>query len=129
MRQKYQRLPDSELDIMLVLWNAEPDMCRSEIQERLNRKKKLAPTTILSLLSRLEKKEMVSVKRDGNKNLYSPVISQEEYRINESGSLIKKLYDNSLKGFVVSLYAGKQFDKEEIEELKSFLEEIEQKED
>ena len=41
------RLPDSELDIMLVLWHNEPPMSRLEIERIVNEKKPLAPTTIL----------------------------------------------------------------------------------
>ena len=61
MKNKIIRLPDSELDIMLVLWHHTPPMSRLEIETVINEKKALAPTTILSLLSRLEKKQFVSV--------------------------------------------------------------------
>ena len=55
VKKTYQRLPESELDIMLVLWNGTPPMTRPEIEKVINTKKNLAPTTILSLLTRLEK--------------------------------------------------------------------------
>lgn len=58
------RLPDSELDIMLVLWHNKPPMSRLEIERIVNEKKTLAPTTILSLLSRLEKKSFVAVTKE-----------------------------------------------------------------
>ena len=61
MKKTYQRLPDSELDIMLVLWNNTPPMTRPEIEKVINMKKKLASTTILSLLTRLENKNFVEV--------------------------------------------------------------------
>mgnify|MGYP002961413025 CR=1 FL=1 len=54
MKKTYQRLPESELDIMLVLWNGTPPMTRPEIEKVINTRKNLAPTTILSLLTRLE---------------------------------------------------------------------------
>ena len=57
MKKTYQRLPESELDIMLVLWNGTPPMTRPEIEKVINTKKNLAPTTILSLLTRLEAKK------------------------------------------------------------------------
>lgn len=50
MKKTYQRLPESELDIMLVLWNGTPPMTRPEIEKVINIRKNLAPTTILSLL-------------------------------------------------------------------------------
>ena len=42
MKKTYQRLPESELDIMLVLWNNTPPMTRPEIEKVITMKKKLA---------------------------------------------------------------------------------------
>ena len=55
----YQRLPESELDIMLVSLerNSSDDQVGGEIEKVINTKKKLASTTILSLLTRLESKK------------------------------------------------------------------------
>ncbi len=125
MKKAFSHLPDSELDIMLVLWSNEPPMSRLEIEQIINQKKPLASTTILTLLSRLEKKQFVSVKKEGKVNFYTPLISREEYQQNESKSILEKLYGNSLKKFVAALYQGKQMDQEDIRELSEFLDEIE----
>ena len=124
MKKRIQKLPDSELDVMSVLWNGHQEMTRSEIEEFMNQKKKLAPTTILTLLSRLEKKNFVSVKKEGKANLYSALVTQEEYQQQEGKHVLEKLYDNSLKNFVATLYQGKQIDQNDIEELESFLQEL-----
>ena len=82
MKKTYQRLPESELDIMLVLWNGTPPMTR-----------------------------------------------QTDYQAHESQSVLEKLYGNSLKKFVTSLYQGKKISSEEIHELSDFLKEIEDREE
>lgn len=61
-------------------------------------------------------------------NLYTPLISQAEYQENESKSVLEKLYGNSLKKFVASLYQGKKMNAEDIKELHEFLQEMEEKE-
>lgn len=124
MKKRIQKLPDSELDVMIALWNGHQEMTRSEIEDFINQKKKLAPTTILTLLSRLEKKNFVSVKKEGKANLYSALVTQEEYQQQEGKHVLEKLYDNSLKNFVATLYQGKQIDQNDIEELESFLQEL-----
>lgn len=124
MKKRIQKLPDSELDVMIALWNGHQEMTRSEIEEFMNQKKKLAPTTILTLLSRLEKKNFVSVKKEGKANLYSALVTQEEYQQQEGKHVLEKLYDNSLKNFVATLYQGKQIDQNDIKELESFLQEL-----
>lgn len=129
MKKGYQRLPDSELDVMLALWQGDSYMSRVEIESIVNEKKALAPTTILSLLTRLEKKNFVTVKKQGKMNLYKPLIAREEYQQNESSSVLEKLYGNSLKNFVASLYKGKKMDESQIRELNDYIKELENNED
>lgn len=124
-KRKLTRLPDSELDIMLVIWRHEPPMSRLEIEQIINQKKTLASTTVLTLLSRLEKKQFVSATREGKVKLYSPLVSQEEYLQSESQNVLEKLYGNSLKKFVTSLYQGRKMDQADIQELDAFLREME----
>lgn len=72
MKKTYQRLPESELDIMLVLWNNTPPMTRPEIEKVINMKKNLASTTILSLLTRLENKKFRGSDETGkNESVYT----------------------------------------------------------
>lgn len=129
MKKTYQRLPESELDIMLVLWNGTPPMTRPEIEKVINTKKKLASTTILSLLTRLESKNFVKVTKQGKMNLYTPLVSQSDYQTHESQSLLEKLFGNSLKKFVTTLYHGKKISSEEIQDLSNFLRELEDREE
>ena len=129
MKKTYQRLPESELDIMLVLWNNTPPMTRPEIEKVINMKKKLASTTILSLLTRLENKNFVEVTKQGKMNLYTPLVSQSDYQAHESQSVLEKLYGNSLKKFVTSLYHGKKISSEEVQDLSEFLKNLEDREE
>lgn len=124
MKNKIIRLPDSELDIMLVLWHHTPLMSRLEIETAINEKKALAPTTILSLLSRLEKKQFVSVTKEGKTNYYTPLISQEEYQNCESKNVLERVFGNSLKSFVTSLYRGKELTQQDVAELYDYIQEL-----
>ena len=124
MKRTIQKLPESELDLMIVLWKQKNDMSRSEIEKIVNQKKTLAPTTILTLLSRLEKKGFVSVKRDGNHNKYRWLVSQAEYQQKEGKGMLEKLYGNSVKNFVAALYQGREINDEDLKELEGLLKEL-----
>ncbi|MFQ9395497.1 MAG: hypothetical protein ACLR2E_17505 [Lachnospiraceae bacterium] len=63
MKKTISRLPDSELDIMLVLWNHEPPMGRLEIERVVNEKKKLAPDDDPFPAHETGKKGFVSAKK------------------------------------------------------------------
>ena len=69
--------------------------------------------------------KFVEVTRQGKMNLYTPLVSQADYQAHESRSVLEKLYGNSLKKFVTSLYQGKKISSEEIQDLSDFLKELE----
>ena len=63
MKRRFPRLPDSELEVMMALWEGHPDMTRLEVERYINRSKNLALTTVLSMLTRLEKKNLCVLPR------------------------------------------------------------------
>ncbi len=116
-----KRLPESELEIMMIIWDYNRPVNRMEIEKHL--KKKVAAPTILSFLNRLESKGFVSVEKIGKINWYTPLVKEEEYLQKESRNILQKMYQNSLKNFVTALYDGDGLSAQDIEDLKSFIEE------
>lgn len=119
-----KRLPDSELEIMLIIWNSNETVTRMYIQKHLERSKELAATTILSFLSRLKEKEFLKVETIGKTNYYYPLVSQEDYSNNESKTVLERFFGNSLKNFVVQLNDTQALDEKQIQELKGFLDNL-----
>ncbi|MDE6844914.1 MAG: BlaI/MecI/CopY family transcriptional regulator [Lachnospiraceae bacterium] len=115
-----RRLPESELEIMMIIWKYDRPVNRMEIEEHL--KKDVAAPTILSFLNRLEAKGFVSVEKIGKINWYTSLVKEEEYLQKESRNILQKLYQNSLKNFVTALYDGDGLTTQDIEELKAFIE-------
>ena len=58
-----KRLPDSELEIMLIIWDLDHPVTRFDIEERMDADRKLSPTTILSFLSRLQERALSRLQR------------------------------------------------------------------
>ena len=121
MIKNIKRLPDSELHIMLIIWKANTPVSRSYIESQINKKKHLASTTILSLLTRLVDKGFVHAEKHSKGNLYSAIVDESIYLQNEGKSILEKLYGNSLKNFISTLYAGNKIDEDELAELRNFL--------
>jgi BlaI family transcriptional regulator, penicillinase repressor len=119
-----KRIPDSELELMLIIWEAGEPVSRVYIQERLEKSKELAATTILSFLSRLEAKGFLKVEKRGKINYYYPLVSHEDYAKNESKTILEKFFGNSLKNFVVQLNDTKAVDERQFQELKKFLDSL-----
>ncbi len=120
--KKTQSLPDGELEIMQIVWRNEPPVSRGDIEEALRGRRALAPSTIITFLSRLCGRGFLRVERSGRTNLYTPLISQKDYLAGESRRMLDRLYGGSLSAFAVSLSDG-GVSKEELAELRRLLEE------
>ncbi len=116
-----KKLPDSELDIMLIIWEFNRPVTRFEIEGEMNGNKNLSATTILSFLSRLQEKGFLKVTKAGKNNIYTAVIDKESYMRMDSENVLKKLYRNSIKNFVASLYDGDNLSETDIKELEEYL--------
>ena len=60
-----KKLPESEQEIMMIIWEYEEPVSRFQVEEKLNVEKNVAPSTILTLLTRLEKKGFIQKVRNG----------------------------------------------------------------
>ena len=116
-----KRLPDSELELMMIIWDAEGSVTRSEIENRLPAERKLSATTVLSFLSRLQEKGFLEVERDGKTNRYCPLVEKETYLREESRSIWKRLYQNSVGNFMTALGSGEELSDRDLDELQEFL--------
>lgn len=121
MKKQIRRLPDSELEIMQVVWQKEPPVSRIEIEETIKGDHTLAATTILTLLTRLCEKGFLQMEKQGRANVYTPLVSQKEYLASECRSLLDKLYGGSIKTFANAL-CDSGISKEELIELRKLLE-------
>ena len=118
-----KRLPDSELEIMLIIWDSPESVTSDYILERIERD--WTKTTLLNLLSRLCARGFLSCEKIGRHNVYTPLINKDEYLKEESCSFLKRVYKNSLTKLVASLYDGNSISKEDLNELRKFIEEKE----
>lgn len=116
-----KRLPDTELEVMKALWAAGKDIPRSVLEDTL------APfgwaaNTVNTYLSRLADKGFLSVRREGKSNLYTPLVTQEEYQAFDSRAVLNRLY-GSPRNFVAAL-AREGLEKGELEELQALLDQL-----
>ena len=117
------RLPDAELDVMLVLWNSETPLKASAILDRLEGKRDWSMSTLHVLLARMSQRGVIASENDKNYKLYVPSITKEYYRQHETKNFIQKLYDNSAKRLIVSLIETNGITDDEIDEISRLLNE------
>ena len=92
------QLTDLQLALMRVLWDR-GEATVADIAEALRPARELAPTTIATLLSRLEKRGVVSHKVQGRQYVYRARVSEGEVR----RSMVSGLTDLMFGGDVAAL--------------------------
>ena len=116
-----KRLPDSELELMMIIWDAGRPVSRNEIEEQLPGERRISATTILSFLSRLQEKGFVQVRKEGRNNVYEPLVRKEDYLKQESRGGWKRLYQNSVGNFMAALGQTDELTDQDLDELQEFL--------
>ena len=117
-----KNISESELEVMQVLWK-NGESTSIEIINEITKKKDWKNNTIMTLVSRLVKKEFVEVIRQkGNLLLYKPTILEYDYKSKETNNFIEKLYEGSLNNMLVAFAKSKRISKKDLEELMQLVE-------
>ena len=90
---KPQSLSQLEQKVMNIVWECE-DCSIREVLEKINKKKKLAYTTIATILQRLYEKGLVVRKNKDSVIHYSPKLSKENYSKKMARSFIAKFFNS-----------------------------------
>ena len=116
-----KKLPDSEFEIMMAVWECGGPVTSELLLERLNKSWK--KSTLLSFLTRLCDRGFLSCEKRGKINFYTPLVEREDYVRRESASFLNRVHLGSLTALVASLYDGKAVSKEDLAELETFIRE------
>lgn len=117
-----KKIPDAELELMMIIWDFANPVTRVEIEEKLSEDRDVLPNTILTLLTRLEKRGFLKKERDGKINYYSALVDKEPYLKEASQGILNRMFKGSLKNFAAALYDGEELSSEDAAELMAFLE-------
>jgi len=117
-------LTKAEERIMQILWDLKKGFIK-DIQEQFP--DPIPPYNTISTIVRvLVKKEIVSYKSYGGSYQYYPLVTREEYRREQMGSLMKNYFGNSLKEVVNFFSESKDLNVDEVNEALKMLEELKQ---
>lgn len=117
-----KRIPDAELELMMIIWDADQPVTRVEIEEKLSEDRNVLPNTILTLLTRLEKRGFLKKEREGKINYYSALVDKEPYLKEVSHGMLNRMFKGSLKNFAAALYDGEKLSEEDVADLMEFFE-------
>lgn len=123
--EKYQPA-EFELQVLGVLWEHGPSTVR-EMLERLPDGKPRAYTSVLSVMQVMQKKGLLSAKRqkDGPANIYSPKKSREQITGPMMKSLVRRVFGGDPAMAVQQLLSGSNAAAEDVNAIRQFLDDFE----
>ncbi len=122
-----KKLGEAELEIMQVIWDSEGPVTSNYVLKELKGRRKWQLSTLMTSLSRLAEKGFVSCDRSGGSNRYTALIPEDEYKAGASRHFLETLYQNSIQNMIATLYHRKEMKQSDIEELREFLDQLEEK--
>jgi len=116
-----QQLSDLQLDVLRVLWR-EDEATIAQVQEALRAERKLALTTVATILSRLEARGVVTRRTEGRQFIYCAAVAEQEVRRSMVSALMDRLFAGDPKALVHHLIDEGRIDAGELARLEKLLE-------
>ena len=116
-----QRISESEMEIMRIIWTHGETITTAEIYKALPKDKKWAQSTVLTFLSRLCDKGILATTKKGVSNIFTVKVTQSQYLAYETKHFLDTVHGGSPKSFIAALLEDEQISHDEIEKLKKWF--------
>ena len=120
LKDKKPVLTGQELQIMKIVWQLGTATVR-EVYEEFLKSRKIAYTTVMSMMGILEQKGRLSKTQRDRAYVYSPTESQGEVVGSMVHEFVKRVFDGSAKPLLVHLAENKKISQKELDEISGLL--------
>jgi BlaI family transcriptional regulator, penicillinase repressor len=118
------RPTDAELEILNVLWERGASTVR-DVHEAIARRKPTQYTTVLKMLQIMAEKRLVRRDETQRAHMYEAAQPREWTQRQLAGDLLQRAFNGSAKGLLLGALASRKASREELAELRRFLDEYE----
>lgn len=122
--EEFQKMSEAETAVMQLIWAAPDKITSAQLIKELGEKKSWKPSTIWTFISRLTEKGIIKAEKVGKTRYYSPALTENEYRQEETRQFLNSVHGGSVKSFFAALNAGEKLDSAELEELRQWLNQV-----
>ncbi|MCM1523922.1 MAG: BlaI/MecI/CopY family transcriptional regulator [Ruminococcus sp.] len=120
---KIKKLPETELEVMLAVWDSELPVSTSDIHKYLEKQRSWNMSALQTVLGRLTEKGFLSTEKSGKNRYFNCLISKDDYLAQENRLLLKRLNGGNLTALVASLYDSKGITDSDLEDLMRYINE------
>ena len=114
----------SELEILQILWPLGEARVQT-IHDELCKSKTIGYTTSLKTMQIMEQKGLLGRRKEGKSHIYYPLIAQSTTQSSLLERLLSSAFGGSRSSLVMQLLGGAPVSTQELEEIKTFLKDIE----
>jgi len=124
MTEKKLALAPVELMLMKAVWRLGKATVQ-EVRDAVAEERKLAYTTVLTMLRTLEEKGFLSHEEESRRYIYQPIISEEKVTGTMLKDLLDRVFDGSRELLLTRLFELGQVDEDELKLLRQKLSQLE----
>ena len=124
MADRQYDLGEAELGVLKALWNEGPATVRQVLEHLHRRGRRVAYTTVQTLLTRLEQKCYVTSNKSGLAYVYRARVTRERVTRSRLRTLLAQLYDGAAGPLVLQLIRNERLTADEIEELQQLIDDL-----
>src|SRR5256886_17452012 len=114
------QLTELQLAIMRVIWDRS-EATVQEIWEALHAERGLAQTTVATMLSRLERRGVVTRRAQARQYHYRAAVTEQEVQHSMVGELTERLFDGDVTALVQHLLSGEDVSPGDIAKIRRMI--------
>ncbi len=114
------QISEAESVVMDVLWQRSP-LAAEEVVAALAPRQDWQEATVKTLLNRLLNKGAIAADKDGRRYLYSPLLRREDWVLDESESLLARLFDGRVAPLVAHFSEHRKLSAQDVAELRRLV--------
>ncbi len=118
-------LSSLQMSVMRILW-ARGEATVADVHADLQRERVLAPTTIATVLSRLEAYGLVRHHTEERRYVYRPLVSEAQVRRSMVADLVDRLFQGDPSAMINHLLTESSVDETELDAIKALIKAREQ---
>jgi len=118
------RPTDAELEILRVMWRQGPGTVR-EIHETLAETRQVGYTTVLKMLQIMSAKGLVQRDEQQRAHVYRAALREEQTQQQIIGDVLERVFDGSALNLLMQALASKRASTEELDQIRTLLNDYE----
>ncbi|MEP6589914.1 MAG: BlaI/MecI/CopY family transcriptional regulator [Gemmatimonadota bacterium] len=122
MPERHQ-LTDLQIAILRLLW-AQGELTVLEIWEALHPERRLAQTTVATLLSRLQRRGVLARRTDDRQYRYRALVSEEEVQLSMVEELTERLFNGDVPALVNHLLTSQEMRPGDLDRVRQMIDDF-----